>query len=1020
MTTVSKDNYYRLASDLEPERISAATILIKELSAVDNRKDWHYALSRLIKGLTSSRASARIGYSLCLAEILSILINDKHEYTIKEFLDDLNDELYDNSGKSSNGKNLRATLFGRLFGYQALINSNALQGHVEHILEVYDCLIEIALTKSWIREICFVTIYKGLKSLQLLDDEVVITALLKMIKNADLVLSPEGLLIYLAIDPAKRQFYSEKVGINSWKNGNPLSKGNMEILAKVLSDSEVGSADDQSHQSGNRQVGSWTPTLHYVWTPLLNELSSPEITTTTKKIKKHKHNKKEDNKVIEQISLTEFWKPVIDEQFFKLSASPERKYWGFEIFNLALSIPSLTQSQVSALLSANLLRSLINQSSKDNRMLHSLAKNTLRLLTETTKKYEERRIPILEKLLGTSLNFDKLTKSKTITDILNSCFSKQSLSDTIDYLTSVEVNSDYDIIKYQLLALDSLLKLVRSKREILSKSPELLKHVLNYLIEHTFLIKTSDPLRYTERMSKLSMERLYSVLSEAMSIQKNIDWTNYVIEYLMNFDHQINEVEVEDFEMRFKFEDSLTGLKSESINTLEAIKERLQNMKLDDPKTHLLNCFEILFSTALIELYTGDSESASILSDLTEAFGKASNIKSDRDENEQKKITEVLIDLMLTYINQRSTLMKKVAFTIWENLIEGIGESQLDRLFEILLTRENKQGQDKLFDPAMAEEEAEEEEEKEEVSSSSTEEPDSYANASVSSDLVVDETEASAFEDERRKKIEEVNENTTSALSKALRISENEMNSETDETNTAADANKGEKEENHEEKEDDEGEEDDDDDSHVTDSDDYESMSDEEMMALDSTLSQIFKQRREALQAIDGKSGNQRKLEAQEAREMMIFFKTRILDLLEIFIDERPTDSLNVNILLALINLMVLTMDKSVGVKAHKLVKKICKGKTELESERSALEALSKVQETAAHSKIQALTSACNHTCIFFTKNIEKQFGDKALDRVLDIYLKNFKKWLAHKSNKTTSGMFSDLVNWASSRRQEN
>ncbi|VEU23421.1 DEKNAAC104604 [Brettanomyces naardenensis] len=988
MGSVSKDDYYRLASDLEPERISAATSLIKGLSAADNKDDWKYAIDRLIKGLSSSRASARVGFSLCLGEILSILINDKDDYSVEQFLKDLNRKLHENSAHS-NGKNVRALLFGRLFGYQSLINANVLQGHIDQILMVYDALIQIGLTKSWIREICFVTICKSLKTLKLDQNDEVIVELLRKLKKNHLLLSPEGLLVYLSIDPEKRQVLTQEAGIEDegWKNGNPLAKGNLEMLVKVLTDSAASGSDDANGERKSRQMGSWTPTLHYVWTPLLQELASPYTGVPEKKHKKHKKSKRRDTSG--PIALTEFWQPVVDNQFFKLSASPERKYWGFQILNQALTISSLTTDQVASLLSPNLIRSLINQSSKENRMLHSVAKNTLRALVSTSKEYEERRMPILKELLHASLNFDKLTKSKTVNDILDFCESKQSLSEVIEYLTSLEKESHEDIIKYQLFTLDSSLKLVRTKKETFGNNPELLKTVLNYLIEHSFLTKKADPTRFTERMSKLSAERLFSILSEAMSLEGETDWPNYVIERLKLFDPQLGDG-VDAYDMRFDCEGELAELKSEAIRTLDKIKSEMKRTNPDDPRKEILKCFEILFSVSLIELYTGGSESASILSDLKVAFEKSSNGEGDEGDN----VMQVLIDLMLLYINQRSTLMKKVAFTIWRNLVDRVDNEQLERLFEILLTKENKLGQETLFDVG-------DEEGSSDDSSTSDEEPETDMNASVSGEMMADEPN----DDERKRKIEEVDRNTTSALSKALRISEAE--------DSGVEVSKGADADVEQDEDEEEGEVDSDMDS------DEESMSDEEMMALDSTLSQIFKQRREAMQSIEGRSGNQRKIEAHDAREMMIFFKNRVLDLLEIFSDKRPTDALNLKILFTLLDLIALTMDKNVGMKAHKLIRKICKGKMKLESEDDAVDAIRHVQDAASHSKIQAHTSACSHVSLFLTKLLSQQFGDDGLDKAFDSYYLCFKKWAADGDDKITSAMFLDLINWTSSRRHD-
>ncbi|KAF6009981.1 hypothetical protein HII12_003527 [Brettanomyces bruxellensis] len=189
-------------------------------------------------------------------------------------------------------------------------------------------------------------------------------------------------------------------------------------------------------------------------------------------------------------------------------------------------------------------------------------------------------------------------------------------------------------------------------------------------------------------------------------------------------------------------------------------------------------------------------------------------------------------------------------------------------------------------------------------------------------------------------------------------------------------------------------------------------------MALDSTLSQIFKQRRAALEVVQGKSGNQRKLEAQEARNMMIFFKSRILDLLDIFHDKRREDPLNLNIVLVLIDLIALTMDKDVGNKAHKLIKKICKEKVKLVTEESALESLKSIQQKSCKSKIHAHSLACNQTSLFILKRLEATFGNTSLLKGLDVYYKLFKDWILDSSMKTTGAMFVDVINWASNNRE--
>lgn len=74
----STETFFKLASDLQEERLHAAVALIKDLSALDlpdDAEEWSYVLNRLIKGLSSDRNSARLGFSLCLTEVINLAVN---------------------------------------------------------------------------------------------------------------------------------------------------------------------------------------------------------------------------------------------------------------------------------------------------------------------------------------------------------------------------------------------------------------------------------------------------------------------------------------------------------------------------------------------------------------------------------------------------------------------------------------------------------------------------------------------------------------------------------------------------------------------------------------------------------------------------------------------------------------------------------------------------------------------------------------------------------------------------------
>lgn len=382
---VNRDWFYKLASDLEQERLSAAIGLINELSNIDTeengRKEWVYVMDRLVKGLASSRGSARLGYSLCLTELVSLALEKDVYESIYVFLQQLDETLGRENG-AKNGKEERGFLFGRLFALQTLLNepvfsktflqNGSTSGvNLSFTLNYIEILIDLALSKTWLREPCLFTVYQVIeKLLPNLTDDPELIAIIQLLDEKKVTLTNEGLSIYLLFLKNRRALPSISLKNPGWKNNDPLSKGNVQLLASVLKDVVPIDGSDL------KQKGTWSPRLHYVWDillPLLNENSSM-VESDTHVLKKRKkntqyHERAKDNN--ERIQYPEFWQAVVDESFFNEKSSNERKYLGFMILDRAVQICS--SEYVHVLLSQNLIRCLINQSQDSKRMLYKIS-----------------------------------------------------------------------------------------------------------------------------------------------------------------------------------------------------------------------------------------------------------------------------------------------------------------------------------------------------------------------------------------------------------------------------------------------------------------------------------------------------------------------------------------------------------------------------------------------------------------------------------------------------------------------
>jgi DNA polymerase phi len=161
--------FWDLASDEKEKRVVAAEQIIAHVKNAG--ADTEYTLKRLVKGLGSSRESARHGFVTCLSELL-ITVDIQIGSTLT-----LIDENTKITG-SLKGAEERDFMFGKLFGYLSLIRSGKLENDSENVLIIVDKLLELHNRKGWLREVV------GEALLNLLDviDSDIITLIIPKLK----------------------------------------------------------------------------------------------------------------------------------------------------------------------------------------------------------------------------------------------------------------------------------------------------------------------------------------------------------------------------------------------------------------------------------------------------------------------------------------------------------------------------------------------------------------------------------------------------------------------------------------------------------------------------------------------------------------------------------------------------------------------------------------------------------------------------------------------------------------------
>ena len=304
--------YEKLADENEDQRFQATLSLMKEFeprsTSVEQIK---VIITRLFRGLCSSRKAARLGFSVALTEYL-VELNVQRGASIEtgipasSVLDILDNETTPEGNNS--GQDERDHYFGRLFGAEAIIKSNILikQQDLPQWKRLLDLICGIANKKPWLKQECGWILYGCIKAFASSRDPVPDDFALSVIGNLTahkLIRTPEGLAIWLEVSQA---FPDAKLPKDVWKHRDPLSKKDVTLLADVLKDAKTRSnSDEDEHKSQGRAI--WSAQLHFAWDVVLARLYELANHSHNGEVN-HKTNKK-DHKVID---LADFWTKAVE------------------------------------------------------------------------------------------------------------------------------------------------------------------------------------------------------------------------------------------------------------------------------------------------------------------------------------------------------------------------------------------------------------------------------------------------------------------------------------------------------------------------------------------------------------------------------------------------------------------------------------------------------------------------------------------------------------------------------------
>lgn len=194
-------------------------------------------------------------------------------------------------------------------------------------------------------------------------------------------------------------------------------------------------------------------------------------------------------------------------------------------------------------------------------------------------------------------------------------------------------------------------------------------------------------------------------------------------------------------------------------------------------------------------------------------------------------------------------------------------------------------------------------------------------------------------------------------------------------------------------------------------------MDDEQMMALDPHLSQIFRQRSKT---------TSKKKQREEAKQNVVQFKSRVLDLLAVYLEKQYSNPLILDMLLPMLRRTRANANKQTRDKAAKILKTFFDTRTkhkaplpkpeEVEAVWDILRGIHEEAKMGGGAKLHA--EACSSASLYVVKVLV------GLDKsnyagVVDVYAGTQKVWFADKKSRLQPVLFTQFQNWCLNARQQ-
>ncbi|KAJ7470617.1 DNA polymerase phi-domain-containing protein [Mycena latifolia] len=935
-----------------------------------NAQDVSYSIRRLIRGLASPRESSRLGFAVALTELLTRLDTVTCSQILVLVIDATK------SQGSMTGQEERDVIFARLFGLTAIIQSGLIvrtkplpfsassetsASSLVSFQEAVSNLLALGEKKSWLRESAWWTLGLAIDALTASDvpwKNNAFDATVECVFGENSAWSPEKVAITLKLQNIQPDRDWRKFLCPTFKHPDLLGNANLLTLGRILKET----ATEADTESGvpKSAAGSWKPQLHFVWCIILDQLlPGPNSTVFTKG------------------SFQEFFRVVVDESLFSTTSSQERKYSGFQVFQKAL--PRVTENNMPMLFTKNFMRSWINHLSHPDRYLHKVARQVASDIQAFVQKQPQLGFALILQLTGVngSQQFDKLTKSKTVESILAS-MNADGIKSYIHHLVAqVNPATDTDSADIQVInsrrawIIDQLSALIRNGA--VPKDDGWIMSVLDWLtLNGLFLVKKksekspflglhkipSPP--FSDSLRQQCRSRLLGCLADLNVQTRNLKlvedrtikcpaiasdgefWVSKVVTSLELLQEDPKRV-------------ALLAESDENDKVLHTkVKDIVQKLReVSGAQQEAAKGAELLLLGTLLQQYTEeqpdrdtatledclDASTRMFFSNKKSKSKKAQKVAQDSEDAPLEPV-DVMVDTIIGFLEKSTAYMRTVGNQVFSLISRSVQGSTIDLILSQL---ERRQPSELAHDS-----------DNEDGETGDDEEPSSESDSDGTDDDMGDESSDGEVDPELRRKIEE-----------ALRVN-------------GVDAATGD-----------------------SDDDSEELMDDEQMLAIDEQLAQVFRMRE-----------GEKKGKNIDAQREATHFKNRVLDLVDTFVKKESTSPHIVRLVLPLVELSTGTSsderhltDKAKGILRSRIAKsKDVPSNADIEEVKMAMSELH-VRARKMHSpELLATLSQCS---LYVTKILIEAGSQEAL---LNSYRESLEDFTARKNSALNTNFFLDAI----------